>query len=975
MSRRQALFAVFFMCMAVLSAQRLDRTVAHSISGYFKNYASGRCVTKFAGLDKRPNNIIVYKSDRLIRIYCNEAFYGQPFTPETIDSIYDGVRNLLPPVYKKYKIEIIYKEKLIDDCVPNIYREKDFAEERLMHGVDYKGNPWVRNVSSPYGAPLGLEGRHLAVMQSHGRYYCNDNDVWKWQRPSLFCTVEDLFTQSIVVPFLMPMLENAGALVYTARERDAQANCVIVDNDVRDAGSRYVEHSGRRKAWARGDAGYLPFKNVCVDGDNPFSEGTSRLAKATLPGSRHESTATWLPMIPEDGEYAVYVAYRSYKNSVADARYTVMHDGGVTVYEVNQKMGGGTWVYLGTHSFSEGRSKNQGVVLSTLSNDEGVVSADAVRFGGGMGNVARGKETLSASGMPRYLEAARYNLQTGGFPVEVYSVYKGENDYRDDINSRSHAVNYLSGGSVYNPDTTGLNVPIEFTVGFHSDAGYSRGDSIVGSVGVITTGFNGDTLETGHSRYMSRDFISYMLNNLQDDMKHCFGLQWPVRGIIDRSYSESRIPDIPSAIFESLSHQNFADLAYGFDPNFKFVMARSVYKSLLKHISFVHGRKYVVQPLPVKNFSVELSEDGAEACLRWIPVDDPLESTAVAERFVVYTKVGDGGYDNGVVVDKPSYSLPVVRNRLYSFKVVALNDGGCSMPSEELSLFCSGKSRKKVLVVNGFHRMGAPYSVVTDTKVGFDMTVDPGVSYVSTWEYCGNQLDLLRENMGYEDGLGLSGDEFEGKPIAGNTFNYPSVHGKALADNGITFVSCGSDAVMSGAVDMKAYDAVDIVLGVEKQGGVPVFNYDRPYKTFPSALQRKIKEYCNEGGRLFVSGAHIASDMAGNRHDKEFIRNVLRLDYGGYVSEDEESVIVGSGLELPFMRNPNAECYAVPSTDVLVPLDDAFVSFVYRGNRKSAGVAYSGKYRVLSVSFPFEAISDSGKRGKLMGAIMRFLLD
>ena len=231
----------------------------------------------------------------------------------------------------------------------------------------------------------------------------------------------------------------------------------------------------------------------------------------------------------------------------------------------------------------------------------------------------------------------------------------------------------------------------------------------------------------------------------------------------------------------------------------------------------------------------------------------------------------------------------------------------------------------------------------------------------------------MRENIGYENGLGLSGSEFEGKRIAGNAFNYPYIHGKALAANGITFVSCGSDAVISGDVDMNSYDAVDIILGVEKQGGAGLFNYGMPYKTFPDELQAKIKEYCDNGGRLFVSGAHLASDMLKNGNDKRFIRNVLRFDYGGSVTECDENMIAGSGLELPFVRTPNEACYAVPSTDVLVPLDDAFVAFVFKGNRKSAGVAYQGRYRTLSTSFPFEAIADEAKREKLMGAIMRFL--
>ena len=975
MFKRIVAFMAAVMCITVLSAQSVDRTVACSIAEYFNGYTSDRCVTKFAALDRRRNNIIVNKKSQEITIFCNEAFFGQPFTPETVKRIYDDIRALLPKKYRKYRVQILCKGKSIESRIPNIFRKKGVDESRLWGKTEYAGHPWVSNVSRPFRAKYGLEGRHLAVGQSHGRYYSVTDSLWKWQRPSLFCVTEDLFTQSIVVPFLIPMLENAGALVFTPRERDWQPECVIADNDMGAGVSRYVEHDGRRNLWREDTLGYAPAKDIYVDGDNPFVMGTSRVVNATSAGSNAEATAGWYPVISADGDYAVYVAYRTYENSVPDACYTVMHAGGSTIYKVNQTMGGATWVYLGTHSFKAGE-KQQGVLLSSTSGHKGVVSADAVRFGGGMGNVARGDSLPCISGLPRYLEGARYNLQAGGFPVEVYSTYKGENDYRDDINSRSHALNYLSGGSVYNPDTTGLAVPIELSFSFHSDAGYSAGDSIVGSLGVVTTDYECDTLASGHSRCMSRDLVSFLLNSLQEDLYDGYGLKWQVRGVMDRNYSESRIPRMPSVIFESLSHQNFADLRLGLDPNFKFMLARSIYKSLLKHLAYVHGNKYVVQPLPVKNFSTRLSKDGGSVHLRWAPVEDALETTAKPKNYVVYTRIGDGGFDNGVVVKEPHCDVVVEKNVLYGFKVAALNDGGCSLPSEVLSVYVSDNPANKVLIVNGFHRLSAPYVVSTETKVGFDMEVDPGVAYIRTPEFCGNQLDLLRENIGYENGLGLSGCELEGMIVAGNSFDYPHVHGKALVANGVTFVSCGSDAVMAGDVDMAGYDAVDLILGAEKQGGHGVgLGYNGKYKTFPLRLQNKIRDYCDGGGRLFVSGAYLASDMYVNDSDRRFIREVLRLDYGGTVYDKSENLICGSGLELPVYRNVNENCYSVVAPDVLVPIDDAFVSFIYKDNKKSAGVAYSGDYRVLSTAFPFETIADEGKRRKLMGAIMRFLLE
>ena len=974
MPRRLLAILFCFFGILVLSAQGVDKTVSRALAEYFKNYKSDRTQLKYSAIDKRKNNIVVNHKAKKVTIYVNEAFAGQAFTTDVITQIYKDIRSILPRKFRKYSVDVVYDGRTIEERVPNIIRRGKPDKSRLWGDVDYDGAPWVKDVSRPFDIPSGLAGRHLALWQSHGYYYNRELDVWKWQRPLLYCTVEDLFTQSIVVPFLMPMLENAGALVYTPRERDWQCNSVIVDNDKCTNSSKYVEQNGRDRKWSSREGGYAPEKSVYKDLDDPFSMGTSRVV-ATMQNKKRNAKAVWRPEIPVSGYYAVYVSYETFENSVPDAAYTVMHSGGETAFQVNQTMGGGTWVYLGTFHFNKGREESQGVTLTNYSRHDGVVSADAVRFGGGMGNVARGVNE-QVSGMPSYLEAARYNLQTSGFPYEVYSVYNGENDYRDDVVCRPNAVNYLSGGSVYNPDTTGLNVPLELSFGFHSDAGVLPGNELMGSLGVVTTDFNGDTLGTGHSRQMSRDIASFLLNNVQDDITARYGTRWPVRGILDRNYGETRVPYIPSVIFESLSHQNFMDMVHGHDPDFKFTIARAVYKSLLKHLCYLHDREYVVQPLPVSHFSMSMLEGGDKVELRWCAVDDPLEPTASPDKYVVYRSLNGAGYDNGTVIQGTSCVMPVEKGVLYSFKVVALNDGGCSLPSEELSLYLAKNEKGRVLVVNGFHRISGPEVISTDVRAGFDLDCDPGVPYKCTPEYSGKQLDFMRENLNYEDGLGLSGREYEGMLVSGNTFNYPLVHGKALADNGISFLSCGSEAVIDGIIDMSDYTVVDLILGVEKQGGKgSLLHYNRPYKTFPAGLKEKVEEFCRRGGNLFVSGAFIASDMQGDEADKRFIREVLHFDYGGSMEDLSDDVISGSGLRFSIGRKVNEGCYAVSRPDVLVPVDGAFVSFIFSGSKESSGVAYSGsKYKVLSTSFPFETVQDDYQRSKLMGAVMRFLM-
>ena len=969
------LIVVSLIVVSAATARSNDKQAVRAIQEYFANYKPESLRLKNCGLERKRGNIAIGR--KKITIYTNKNFGSQLFTPELVGSIYNGIKEALPSPYNKYNIEVIANRRRIEHLIPNIYRKKKAVDEsRLWGNLDYKGDAWVRNVSRPYKISSGLDGRHIALWQSHGRVYSPDKNLWQWQRPSLFCTTEDLFTQSIVVPFLMPMLENAGALIYTPRERSWQRHSVVVDNDATSGSSQYVEeHEGNAEWSVTQCTGFAPRDTFYVDGENPFSEGTARATACVSDKNGATALAKWVPDIPEDGEYGVYVSYQTLEGSVPDARYSVLHSGGVTKFNVNQQMGGGTWVYLGSFHFKKGIHENQSVVLSNESAHGGVVTADAVRFGGGMGVIARG-DSLKTSGLPRYLEGARYSLQYSGFPYKVYSPSEGERDYNDDINSRSHAINHLVGGSVYCPDSAGLRVPIEMTFGFHSDAGISEEDEIIGSLGVVTTDYENGTLPTGVSRYISRDFISYILGCVQRDISETYGFRWSCRGILDKSYSESRIPYVPSMIFESLSHQNFIDMAYGHDPNFKFVIARAVYKALLKHLSYVHGREYIVQPLPVKDFSIDFGEEANTLHLAWMPTEDALEPTAVAKRYILYTKVNDNEYDNGKVVEGNSIVLPVLPDVQYSFKVAALNDGGESFPSEELSACISKVERGRVVVVNGFHRLSGPAVVNSESLAGFDMDADPGVPYMRTPEYCGRQLDFERVNTGFEDGLGLSGNEFEGVLIAGNTFNYPYIHGKALVANEYSYVSCSSEAVINDYVQLGKYDAVDLILGCEKQGGKgSALGYNRAYKTFPLELQNKITSYCEAGGRIFVSGAHIASDMTHSEDDRAFIRNTLKLDYGGYVADMSEKSIFGSNLTFDINRSAGEKCYALPRPDILAPVGNSFVAFVFDKCRESAGIAFADNYRVLATSFPFETITQENFRAEIMGAVMRFLLN
>ena len=752
-------------------AQDLERNVEDRLKSYFRQYKPIRANIGTCKLD----SFRVDHNRKKLFVYAGDNFASQPFLPEITETIYQELKQLLPGPVCFYDIQVITNRKEISELIPNIYRKSKKDKSRLFANIEYKGAPWVINNSRPYNISKGLNGQHVALWQSHGKYFINDKKEWGWQRPRLFSTTEDQFTQSFILPYVIPMLQNAGAVVYTPRERDTQKQEVIVDNDTQKGSSFYLEVKSRKARWEKAESnGFAQLKPTYQDGENPFLHGTARYAATER--KKDKAFAEWVPEIPETGKYAVYVTYQTMKNSVSDAKYLVFHKGGVTEFKVNQQIGEGTWVYLGTFEFDKGTNDYGMVVLSNESKEKGIVCADAVRFGGGMGNIVRGGST---SGLPRYLEGARYSAQWYGMPYEVYGGRKGSNDYIDDINTRANAVNYLSGGSVYNPTEKGLGVPLEMTLALHSDAGFDKEDDIIGSLAICTTNFNNEKLNAGTNRLASRDLAEIMLSQLQNDISSTFNLPWSRRQLWDRNYSETRLPAVPSTFVELLSHQNFADMRLGHDPNFKFTVGRALYKSVLRFLSTQHNKDFIVQPLPVDHFSIRFGKKKNTVELNWNAVNDPLEPTAKPREYIVYTRVGRGGFDNGVTVNATTYTAKIEPGLVYSFKVAAVNHGGESFPSEILSAYKARKERGRVLIINGFDRLSAPAIVNNEQQAGFDMEEDPGVAYLSDISICGVQTGFDRSKGGKEGKgcLGYSTGELEGIQIAGNTFDYPFIHG------------------------------------------------------------------------------------------------------------------------------------------------------------------------------------------------------
>lgn len=978
-----ALFSVMAMgAVSMLSAQSIEQKVAEAYQSFIpRHHEVGKI---------KVESVKFNDKEKKVTIKVNESASDINYTPESYAALVEQLRDVLPSGKKKYELEIIAGKKTVSDLVLGTPRynvgptEEDLFVERT----------WMED------APGGLEGANIALWQSHGWYFEPKLNRWEWQRARIFQTVEDLYTQSYVIPFLMPMLENAGAYVMSPRERDIRLTEIIVDRDGGFAYEDGYKETKGKKSWKDGGIGFGYTSDILYGNDNPFKNGKFRKVEAVNVNEK-PSTVEYVAEIPEQGDYAVYVSYASLPESAKKVPYTVHALNGDKVVNVNQQMGGGTWIYLGHFPLAKGTQK-----VVTLSNavegGKGVVTADAVKIGGGYGNIARTPgEPLDSidyvpviSNYPRYTEGSRYWLQWAGMPDSVYSWTKNMNDYTDDYMSRPLWVNYMSGGSSVNPDQEGLKIPIDLSFAWHTDAGTTLNDSIIGTLAIYTTN-NFQPLGNGTERYASRDLADYIQTEAVNIIRDQFEPDWSRRQLWDRSYAESRVPQVPSMLLELLSHQNLADMKYGLDPTFRFMVSRGVYKGMLKFLAARDGREYVVQPLPVRAFAITHDRyDVNSYKLTWKETVDSLEPTATPTYYLIEMRVNDGGFKQVAKVENPEWVFNDAQNdSIYSFRVIAGNDGGISFPSEILALGISSQGGDEVTVVNGFTRLSAPDWFEAGDIAGFIDDKDHGVPYMYDISFIGSQFEYRRAIPWMDDdaaGFGASRANYEKDVIAGNTFDYPAVHGQAILAAGHSFISESVEAFADTTKAIERTKIIDLILGKQKETPIGRGIMGTRYKAFTPELQAVLTKYAENGSNIFVSGAYVATDLWDNDYsspevmeaDKKFANEVLGFTWRvGQASVTGEAYQVPiryksfTGGEYKFSNVLNSDSYVVESPDSFYATDSSKAATLmrYTENNLIAAIAMdAGTYRTVIVGFPFEVIKGQESRDSLMKQILNF---
>ena len=492
-------------------------------------------------------------------------------------------------------------------------------------------------------APFGtLSGKRIAVSPGHG-YYWHSTLGWTTQRGVIDGLVEDIHTAEICNRYLIPFLQNMGADIVMCREHGEQDVDAVIDNDA--GAPAYAETGG----WSTSaSSGYL---------NSGYRFAASNAIAET-------ATASWQIPIAKDGLYPVYAWFRASSNRTPEANYRVHHAGGLATVVVDQTRDNLTWAHLGNFWFAAAQGAR--IELSNFSASPGVVIADAVRLGGGVGSIARGAGTSNQS---RWREAARYWAQFSGAPSTVYNSISGGQDNDDDVTARPRFAEWRGADAF-------LSV--------HTDAG--------GGSGTSTFIYNGGA--TAGSAALSQAVHTQIIADLRNN----WNATWTDRGQLQANFGELRLlSTMPGILCELAFHDTPGSLDHNslHDPKFRYLVARAYARGVLRY--FAPGAAFPPEP-PT---ALRVTQDGARGLrVAWDPAPGASYYTIEASHD------GKGFAEVGTAAANSWSTGALPHHSWLSFRVRAWNATGRSFPTEVLTAGTDHLASAQALLVQGFDRLG-----------------------------------------------------------------------------------------------------------------------------------------------------------------------------------------------------------------------------------------------------------------------------
>jgi N-acetylmuramoyl-L-alanine amidase len=792
-------------------------------------------------------------------------------------------------------------------------RPSKFSFEALEPRIALAAAGLVPVGSQPDGA---LSGKIVFTSPGHGWQWSDTLGRYATDRGDNNEVVEDFGNQDQMTAYADYLLR-AGATVVPMRPVGRQTNEVVLDND-----SPGVTFSG---SWANSTSTKYYDEDYGVGAADavPYRSATTVTGAET-------ATATYTPNIPAAGFYPVYTWVLSGSNRTLQT-YRVIHTGGTTEITVDHSLVGNGWVYLGTYHFDTGSSATLGSVQIT--NQAGVagkaVIADAIRFGNGIGDstVSGGP---SPSGYPREDEDSWHWIarSIGVGTSLATAIGSGVNNVSAPSNFAEYMYNGPFGGALY--------------MGIHSNAGGGRG-----ARGLYTT----STTSRTPNQVALALLVGNQINQDMQALNGVFEFNWTTGtanedhhinfGEIDLGADA----EMDATIAEVAFHDDPSDAAIMRDPKGRDQIARSLYQATLQYFS-TYGSPATTNvslPTPPVNVSA-VSNASGQVTVSWAagPTTPASVNGAAATGYRIYASTDGYGFDGGTFISGGSTTTATLNGYdphiPYYFRVVAVNAGGESKPSEVLAVLPSG-GEKQVLIVSGFDR--------------FDRTED------FRYPYLGQAVDRVW-------------------PRYNNSFDYVVQVQTALQATrpGMHVASTSNEAVISGAVNLADYDTVVWVLGEESAAT----------RTFDATEQAKVEQFIAGGGNLFVSGSEIAWDLDSQNNGRAFFENTLKANYVADDANTYTASAVAGGIfaGLPNLSFSNGaqfssldgQLYNVDFPDVIGAQLGAQLALNYSGG-SGGGAAIQvsgtgGRGDLVLFGFPFESITTAANRTAVMDRVLTF---
>ena len=219
-----------------------------------------------------------------------------------------------------------------------------------------------------------------------------------------------------------------------------------------------------------------------------------------------------------------------------------------------------------------------------------------------------------------------------------------------------------------------------------------------------------------------------------------------------------------------------------------------------------------------------------------------------------------------------------------------------------------------------------------------------------------------------------------GQLVAGNTFDYPSVHGASVLRLGFPFCSMSAEAFCADTTLSATYRTLDLICGAQLTTKSGRGAYPARFSVFPDNMQTALGVWTRRGGNVIVSGSRIATDVWGNVYGvkrdsvslartQDFVRRVL-----GYRYVSSHGTNVGMLADMPFYREMNQECYAVPDPDGITASDSGgSVWLRYGSSGVPAAVRYrTDTYKVVSFGVPLECLKHDPDRDRVIRGALEF---